>query len=36
MRFRRNDASVFLYAFDLLSLNETDLRNEPIEKGKAI
>ena len=36
IRYRRNDASVFLYAFDLLSLNGKDLRNEPIEKGKAI
>ena len=36
MRHRRNDASVFLYAFDLLSLNETDLRNEPIERRKAM
>ena len=32
MRHRRNDPIVCLYAIDLLSLNETDLRNEPIEK----
>ena len=31
IRHRRHDASVFLYAFDLLSLNGRDLRREPIE-----
>ena len=35
MRYRRNDANVFLYAFDLLSLNGHDLRREPIEERKA-
>ena len=35
IRYRRNDASVFLYAFDLLSLNGKDLRKEPIERRKA-
>jgi len=35
IRHRRNDANVFLYAFDLLSLNGVDLRREPIEDRKA-
>jgi bifunctional non-homologous end joining protein LigD len=35
IRHRRNDGSVFLYAFDLLSLNGTDLRRHPIEDRKA-
>ena len=35
LRYRRHDASVFLYAFDLLSLNGEDLRREPIEHRKA-
>lgn len=35
MRYRRHDAIVFLYAFDLLSLNGRDLRREPIEDRKA-
>ena len=35
IRYRRNDANVFLYAFDLLSLNGKDLRKEPIERRKA-
>ena len=34
IRHRRNDANVFLYAFDLLSLNGRDLRREPIEGRK--
>jgi ATP dependent DNA ligase domain len=35
LRRRRNEAQVFLYAFDLLELNGTDLRREPIEVRKA-
>ena len=35
IRYRRHDALVFLYAFDLLSLNGHDLRREPIEDRKA-
>jgi ATP-dependent DNA ligase len=35
IRYRRHDASVFLYAFDLLELNATDLRREPLEVRKA-
>ena len=31
LRRRRNEAQVFLYALDLLELNGTDLRREPIE-----
>ena len=34
IRHRRHDASVFLYAFDLLELNGKDLRREPIELRK--
>jgi bifunctional non-homologous end joining protein LigD len=30
-RYRRQDARVFLYAFDLLELNGLDLRREPLE-----
>jgi hypothetical protein len=33
--YRRHDASVFLYAFDLIELNGDDLRREPIETRKA-
>ena len=29
IRYRRHDASVFLYAFDLIELNGDDLRREP-------
>jgi bifunctional non-homologous end joining protein LigD len=32
---RRNEPTAFLYAFDLLELNGTDLRREPIEVRKA-
>jgi len=32
---RRNEASAFLFAFDLLELDGTDLRREPIEVRKA-
>jgi bifunctional non-homologous end joining protein LigD len=32
---RRNEVDAFLYAFDLLVLDGTDLRREPIEVRKA-
>src|SRR5262249_9049379 len=35
LRQRRGDRHVFLCAFDLLELNDTDLRREPIETRKA-
>ena len=35
LRRRRNEAAAFLYAFDLLELDGTDLRREPIEVRKA-
>lgn len=35
LRYRRADASVFLYAFDLLELDGRDLRREPLEVRKA-
>jgi bifunctional non-homologous end joining protein LigD len=35
LRRRRNEASAFLYAFDLLELDGTDLRRDPIEVRKA-
>ena len=35
LRRRRNEAEAFLYAFDLLELDGTDLRREPIEVRKA-
>jgi bifunctional non-homologous end joining protein LigD len=35
LRYRRNDRSVFLYAFDLVELDGRDLRREPIEIRKA-
>jgi len=35
LRHRRNEPWAFLYAFDLLELNGTDLRKEPIEVRKA-
>jgi bifunctional non-homologous end joining protein LigD len=34
-RLRRKGRHVFLYAFDLLELDGTDLRHEPIETRKA-
>jgi bifunctional non-homologous end joining protein LigD len=34
IRYRRHDASVFLYAFDLIELNG-DLRRDPLEVRKA-
>jgi hypothetical protein len=35
LRRRRNEPQAFLYAFDLLELNGSDLRREPIEVRKA-
>ena len=35
LRQRHNEANAFLYAFDLLELNGTDVRREPIEVRKA-
>jgi bifunctional non-homologous end joining protein LigD len=35
VRHRRNEPQAFLYAFDLLELNGTDLRREPIEVKRA-
>jgi len=35
IRYRHYDASVFLYAFDVLELNGDDLRREPPERRKA-
>src|SRR5262245_50275911 len=35
IRYRRHDASVFLYAFDLIELNGDDLQREPLEVRKA-
>jgi bifunctional non-homologous end joining protein LigD len=35
IRDRRNDTSVFVYAFDLLELNGDDLRREPLTVRKA-
>jgi bifunctional non-homologous end joining protein LigD len=35
LRRRRNEADAFLYTFDLLELDGTDLRREPIETRKA-
>jgi bifunctional non-homologous end joining protein LigD len=35
IRYRRHDADVFLYGFDLLELNGDDLRREPLEVRKA-
>ena len=35
LRRRRNEANAFLYAFDLLELDGTDLRREPLETRKA-
>src|SRR5215813_3393704 len=34
-RYRRHDASVFLYVFDLIELNGDDLRREPLDTRKA-
>src|SRR6476661_8425348 len=35
LRRRRNEVDAFLYAFDLLELDGTDLRREPIERPQA-
>jgi ATP-dependent DNA ligase len=35
IRYRRHDASVFLYAFDLIELNGDDLRREPLQVRNA-
>jgi bifunctional non-homologous end joining protein LigD len=35
IRYRHHDATVFLYAFDLIELNGDDLRREPLEVRKA-
>ena len=35
LRHRHHDASVFLYAFDLIELNGDDLGREPLEVRKA-
>src|SRR3954465_3222786 len=35
IRYRRHDATVFLYAFDLIELDGDDLRREPLEVRKA-
>src|SRR5258708_25181695 len=35
IRYRRHDASVFLYAFDLIELDGDDLRPEPLDTRKA-
>jgi bifunctional non-homologous end joining protein LigD len=35
LRRRRNETQAFLYAFDLLEFNGTDLRREPLEVRKA-
>jgi bifunctional non-homologous end joining protein LigD len=35
IHYRRHDASVFLYAFDLIELNGDDLRRDPLESRKA-
>src|SRR5947209_18380431 len=35
IRYRRPDASVFLYAFDLIELSGDDLRREPLDTRKA-
>jgi ATP-dependent DNA ligase len=35
IRYRRHDAGVFLYAFDLIELNGKDLRRDPLAVRKA-
>jgi ATP-dependent DNA ligase len=35
LRHRRSEPQAFLYAFDLLELDGTDLRRDPIEVRKA-
>jgi len=36
IRYRRHDASVFLFAFDLIELNGDDLRRDPLVVRKAM
>jgi bifunctional non-homologous end joining protein LigD len=36
LRYRRQDGHVFLYAFDLIELNDDDLRRERIERRKML
>jgi bifunctional non-homologous end joining protein LigD len=36
VRYRRNDACVFLYAFDVIEVNSDDLRRDPLEVRKAM
>jgi bifunctional non-homologous end joining protein LigD len=35
VRYRHNDETIFLYAFDLIELNGDDLRRDPLEGRKA-
>jgi ATP-dependent DNA ligase len=35
LRYRRHDARVFLYAFDLIELNGEDRRRDPLDRRKA-
>ena len=35
IRYRHHDASVFMWAFDLIERNGDDLRREPLERRKA-
>src|SRR3954451_7885703 len=35
IRYRRHDASVFLYAFDLIEVDGEDMRRDPFETRKA-
>jgi bifunctional non-homologous end joining protein LigD len=35
VRYRHDDESIFLYAFDLIELNGDDLRPDPLERRKA-
>jgi bifunctional non-homologous end joining protein LigD len=35
LRYRRNDDNVFLYVFDLIELDGTDLRRDPLAVRKA-
>jgi bifunctional non-homologous end joining protein LigD len=35
IRYRQHDGDVFLYAFDLIELNDDDLRRDPLEVRKA-
>jgi len=35
IRYRRHDANVFLYAFDLIEFNGDDLRREPLDTRKS-